>query len=430
MLELCHENENSPSKVVEFTLSSEKAMSAESSQPTPILLPQAGNSMEEGTILAWRVKPGDRVEAGDVLFDLETDKATLEVEAEVAGRLSLILVKEGQTAAVKTPVAYFGEDDAQVAALVGQVKPKSEEEKPLVLFTPEPAPAKSVESDIFTPSRQRVSPLARKAAAEKGIDLRSVQGSGPDGRVLLKDVLAVAQGESAASPIKPIKPIAGGERRPMTKMRKAIAKNLSISKQTLPHWYLKLTIEADALMAFYKKEKSLYACSVNDVIVFAVSRALLEFPVFLDQVDGDDLVRRESINIGLAVGLEAGLVVPVLKNADSLSLKGIAVETRRLIEAAKVGKVEGMGEGVFTISNLGMFGVEEFSAIINPPESGILAVGAAREEVIVKDGAMRPGRRMTLTLSADHRTIDGTTGAKFMARLKALLENPASIGGA
>lgn len=429
MRELCHENEKSPSKVDEITLSSVKAMSAESSQPTPILLPQAGNSMEEGTILAWRVKPGDRVKAGDVLFDLETDKATLEVEAEVAGRLSLILVKEGQAAAVKTPVAYFGENDAEVAALVGQVKPTSEGEKPQVMFTPEPAVVKLGEADLFAPSRQRVSPLARKAAAQKGVELTAITGSGPDGRVLLKDVLAAADSKPIST-VQAIKPIAGGERRPMTKMRKAIAKNLSISKQTLPHWYLKLTIEADALMSFYKKEKSLYPCSVNDVIVFAVSRALLEFPVFLDQVDGDDLVRRDSINIGLAVGLEAGLVVPVLKNADTLSLKGIAAETRRLIEAAKVGKVEGMGEGVFTISNLGMFGVEEFSAIINPPESGILAVGAAREEVIVKDGAMRPGRRMTLTLSADHRTIDGTTGAQFMSRLKALLESPALIGGA
>lgn len=429
MRELCHENEKSPSKVDEITLSSVKAMSAESSQPTPILLPQAGNSMEEGTILAWRVKPGDRVKAGDVLFDLETDKATLEVEAEVAGRLSLILVKEGQTAAVKTPVAYFGENDAEVAGLVGQVKPTSEGEKPQVMFTPEPAVVKLDEADLFAPSRQRVSPLARKAAAQKGVELTAITGSGPDGRVLLKDVLAAAESKPLNT-VQAIKPIAGGERRPMTKMRKAIAKNLSISKQTLPHWYLKLTIEADALMSFYKKEKALYPCSVNDVIVFAVSRALLEFQVFLDQVDGDDLVRRDSINIGLAVGLEAGLVVPVLKNADTLSLKGIAAETRRLIEAAKVGKVEGMGEGVFTISNLGMFGVEEFSAIINPPESGILAVGAAREEVIVKDGAMRPGRRMTLTLSADHRTIDGTTGAQFMARLKALLESPASIGGA
>ena len=429
MRELCHENEKSPSKVDEITLSSVKAMSAESSQPTPILLPQAGNSMEEGTILAWRVKPGDRVKAGDVLFDLETDKATLEVEAEVAGRLSLILVKEGQTAAVKTPVAYFGENDAEVAALVGQAKPTSEGEKPQVMFTPEPAAVKLDQADLFAPSRQRVSPLARKAAIQKGVELTAITGSGPDGRVLLKDVLAAADSKPINT-VQAIKPIAGGERRPMTKMRKAIAKNLSISKQTLPHWYLKLSIEADALMSFYKKEKSLYPCSVNDVIVFAVSRALLEFPVFLDQVDGDDLVRRDSINIGLAVGLEAGLVVPVLKNADTLSLKGIAAETRRLIESAKVGKVEGMGEGVFTISNLGMLGVEEFSAIINPPESGILAVGAAREEVIVKDGAMRPGRRMTLTLSADHRTIDGTTGAQFMARLKALLESPASIGGA
>ena len=153
-------------------------------------------------------------------------------------------------------------------------------------------------------------------------------------------------------------------------------------------------------------------------------------PSFRSQIDGDDTVQFESVNIGMAVGLDQGLVVPVLKGADSRNLKGIAQESRRLVESAKSGKVEGMGEGVFTISNLGMFGVEEFSAIINPPESGILAVGAAREEVVVKDGALKIGKKLTLVLSADHRIIDGTMAAKLMARLKQLLENPESIGGA
>jgi pyruvate dehydrogenase E2 component (dihydrolipoamide acetyltransferase) len=224
--------------------------------------------------------------------------------------------------------------------------------------------------------------------------------------------------------------MSGGTRTPMTKMRKAIARNLSLSKQTLPHFYLKGTIDADPLLSYYKREKALYACSVNDVILYAVSRVILEMPSFRSQIDGDDTVQFESVNIGMAVGLDQGLVVPVLKGADSRNLKGIAQESRRLVESAKSGKVEGMGEGVFTISNLGMFGVEEFSAIINPPESGILAVGAAREEVVVKDGALKIGKKLTLVLSADHRIIDGTMAAKFMARLKQLLENPESIGGA
>lgn len=387
--------------------------------------------MEEGTVLAWHVQPGQRVKPGEVLFELETDKATIEVEAEAEGRLSRILVKEGQTAAVKTPVAYLCDDDSLVDALIGVSSGKEQMEAPRTAAPTAPPAQSAIEAakaeDVLAHSRQRVSPVARKAAQDLGVDLAAIKGSGPDARVLLKDVQLAATLLS----VKPLLPAASpfkGEKRPMSKMRKAIARNLTLSKQTLPHWYLKATIDAGPLLEFYKKEKVLYPCSLNDVIVMAVSRALLEFPVFLDQTDGEFLVRKDSVNIGLAVGLESGLVVPVLKNADTMNLKGIAKETRRLIEAAKEGKLEGVGEGVFTISNLGMFGVEEFSAIINPPESAILAVGAAREDVIVKNGAMRAGHKMTLTLSADHRTIDGTTSAQFMARLKALLENPSSIG--
>lgn len=400
----------------------------------PILLPQAGNSMEEGTILSWRFKVGDRINAGDVLFDMETDKATIEVEAEASGRLAKILVGDGQSAPVKTPVAYLSESDIALEKLVDSVVSGPAEEasiaKPTTIFSSAPSPA----------SRRKASPVARRAADVLKVDLDSIPvGSGPDGRILLEDVEAASR-TVPAPVLKPVTPTApaqtavpamsGGARTPMTKMRKAIARNLSLSKQTLPHFYLKGTIDAEPLLSFYKKEKAIYPCSVNDVIVYAVSRVILEMPEFRSQIDGDDIVQFDTVNIGIAVGLEQGLVVPVLRNADGRNLKGIAQENRRLAEAAKAGKVEGMGEGVFTISNMGMFGVEEFSAIINPPECAILAVGAAREEVVVKNGSFKLGRKMTLVLSADHRIIDGTMSAKFMARLKQLLEDPSLIGGA
>jgi len=214
----------------------------------------------------------------------------------------------------------------------------------------------------------------------------------------------------------------------MDKMRRAIGKNLSLSKQTLPHWYTKITIDAEPMLAFAKKEKQLYPCTVTDVIVWAVARVVSELPLFRTQIDGADLVEFPGANIGLAVGTDAGLVVPVLIGADQMSLKGVAAATKRLVENARAGKLEGVGEAVFSISNLGMFGVEEFAAIINPPESGILSVGAVREEVVVKNGAMRPGKLMTMVLSADHRLIDGTMAAKFASRIKELLESPDTGG--
>ena len=337
---------------------------------------------------------------------------------------------------VKTPVAYLSESDIALEALV-DAPAISAATAVTVTVAPHAAEVKPEAKS----SRRRASPVARRAADVLKVDLDSIaKGSGPDGRILLEDVEAAVRltpAVPASAPKAPVSPsptaipaMSGGTRTPMTKMRKAIARNLSLSKQTLPHFYLKGTIDADPLLSYYKREKALYACSVNDVILYAVSRVILEMPSFRSQIDGDDTVQFESVNIGMAVGLDQGLVVPVLKGADSRNLKGIAQESRRLVESAKSGKVEGMGEGVFTISNLGMFGVEEFSAIINPPESGILAVGAAREEVVVKDGALKIGKKLTLVLSADHRIIDGTMAAKFMARLKQLLENPESIGGA
>jgi len=213
----------------------------------------------------------------------------------------------------------------------------------------------------------------------------------------------------------------------MSGMRKAIARNLTLSKTTIPHWYITSRINAGALMAFYKSQKAKFGCSVNDVIVMACARAIMEFPAMHSRVDGETVLEFPGANIGVAVGLEEGLVVPVVMNAERLTLEQLTAETKRLANQARAGKIENMGQGIFTISNLGMYGVDEFIAIVNPPEAAILAVSTVREDVIVKDGAIRAGQTMNLTLSSDHRLIDGTLGAQFMARLKALLENPIQL---
>jgi pyruvate dehydrogenase E2 component (dihydrolipoamide acetyltransferase) len=384
--------------------------------------------MEEGTIVRWLVKEGDRVKIGDVLYELETDKATIEVTAEEPGRIAKIVVADGQTAPVKSPVAYLSEGEVQAPAIGTQpVEPAAAAPATPQAVAPRATPdTVPTPDDTLAPSRKRASPLARNAARELGIDIETLSaGSGPDGRILLEDVQRAADHPAVKQP-SPVAATAmpGGTRRAMSKMRRAIARNLALSKQTVPHFYLKLTVDAQPLLAFHKKEKALYPCSVTDVLIEACGRAIQEFPEFRSQVEGDEVVQFDHVNIGLAVALDDGLVVPVVRNVDSLNLKGIAAETRRLIDLARQGKPEFMGEGMFTISNMGMLGVDEFSAIINPPESAILAVGAVREEVVVKDGAMRAGKRMTLTLSCDHRIVDGALAAKFAARLKELLESP------
>ncbi|MFW5697860.1 MAG: dihydrolipoamide acetyltransferase family protein, partial [Fimbriimonadaceae bacterium] len=295
------------------------------------------------------------------------------------------------------------------------------------------APATQAASGVLEASRVKASPVARKFAETHSIDLEQCSpGSGPDGRVLLEDVKA-KEGQAPTAPsappptAKPTPPpvMASGtsERKPMSKMRAAIGRNLQASKQNVPHFYMRVTVNADGLTAYREREKQLYKCSVNDVVTEACARVIMEMPEFRTQVDGDHLVTHADANIGLAVALEGGLVVPVVRAANRMNLQGIAEEARRIAEEARKGKIEGQGEGVFTISNLGMYGVEEFSAIINPPEAAILAVGAVREEVYADNGAIRVGKRLTMTLSSDHRVIDGVAAAKFCARLREILES-------
>jgi pyruvate dehydrogenase E2 component (dihydrolipoamide acetyltransferase) len=207
-------------------------------------------------------------------------------------------------------------------------------------------------------------------------------------------------------------------------MRKAIARSLLASKQNIPHFYIELTVDAEAMMDFYRRQKATYPCTINDVVVLACAKVISEFPPLRSRIDGEEIVEFPAANIGIAVGTDSGLVVPVLVGADQMTLKQVAARSRQIVEAARGGKLSGMGKGVFTITNMGMFGIERFSAIINPPEAAILAVGAVRETAVVSDGAIQPGRVMTMTLSCDHRVVDGLIAARFLSRLKELLETP------
>jgi len=411
-------------------------MNAATGKVIPILMPKAGQSMEEGVIVKWHVQPGASINKGAVLFEIETDKATIEVEATDSGRLARIVVGEGGNSPVLQPVAYLADHDTDVDAFIAaggagpSAAPTAAPSAPIAAQTPVTTSAPAAQTDT---GRVKASPAARKIAVERGVDLASVaQGSGPGGRILSTDIPAagaakLAAPAAAAVPVAPGELPAGVVRKRMSGMRKAIARNLTLSKTTIPHWYISARINAGPLMTLYKSQKAKAGCSVNDVILLACAKAIMEFPAMHSRVDGETILEFPGANIGMAVGMDDGLVVPVVMNAQQLTLPQLAVETKRLANQARAGKIENMGQGIFTISNLGMFGVDEFIAIVNPPEASILAVSAVREDVIVKDGAIRAGQTMNLTLSADHRLIDGTLGAQFMARLKVLLEEPLQL---
>lgn len=385
----------------------------------PILMPQAGQSMEEGTIISWKVKEGDRIEVGQVIMEIETDKATMEVEAVDAGRIAKIVANEGDIVEVKVPVAYIAEENVNIDAYLASTgtiteTPPPPSETPAV-STPQKASttAQKTPAPVSEGGRVKASPAARKAARQAGVDLASIgAGSGPGGRILSTDIKTAD--------------VSTAETRTYTvnKMRRAIAKNLIYSKQNIPHFYAKITIDAGLLFDTYRKTKEQFKCSINDFITRACAKAIRQYPAFRSHYKDTEVIEHTAVNIGIAVGTENGLTVPVVLGADKMNLKDLAAKTRQVVEQARNGKLEGIGQGLFTITNLGMFGVEEFSAIINPPESAILAVGAIREDVAVKDGQMHPTRLMTMTLSSDHRIIDGVIAAQFLQTVKELLENP------
>ena len=392
-------------------------------EAVPILMPQAGNTMEEGTVLEWLVAEGELIELGQIICEIETDKATMEYESPVAGRLARIVAAVDEPIAVKEVIAVVAETDAAADAyLAGEGDSSAIPAASAVASSPPTTGQVSrVPATKDSTGRVKASPAARKQAAQQNVALETVGvGSGPGGRILSSDLVnATARIVSATNESAVL-----GERRPMSKMRRAIGTNLQHSKQTIPHFYLRTTVNATMLQVFFQQQKQSIDCSINDLVVLAVGRAMCDFPAVRSQIDGDDIIEFPHANIGIAVGVDDGLIVPVVMHVDTLTLAELAQESKRVVEAGRKGVLENVGKGNFTISNLGMFGVEEFSAIINPPESGILAVGAIRETVIAENGWLRPGRVMTMTLSADHRVVDGLVAAKFMGRLKEILENP------
>lgn len=412
----------------------------------PLLMPQAGNSMEEGTVTKWRVNPGDRITVGQIIYEIDTDKASVEVEATEAGRLARIVAPVGSVIPVKQAVGYLAENDADVDAFIGAggavAAPVA---MAATVSAPQPKAAATVAIATLASSnggRVKASPAARRIAGERGLDLHTVgTGSGPGGRILSTDLdragkaaaKAPTAGAAPSAPVKtieslPVPAVVGPiVRKPMSKMRKAIATNLQASKQTVPHFYVKLTINADPLFAFYRAQKPATNCTLNDVVLLAVGKTVWDFPAFRSRIEGSEFVEMPSSNIGVAVSVDDGLVVPVIMGLERHTLATLPAESKRIVEAGRKGKLENVGKGVFTISNMGMLGVEDFSAIINPPESGILAVSAVREAVIVKDGAMKAGRVMSMTLSVDHRVVDGALAALWIAKLKDRLENPESM---
>jgi len=411
-------------------------------------LPKLSPTMEEGTLVAWTKKEGDEVEVDDLLAEVETDKATMEFRSFDRGVLLKILVPEGETLEPDVPVAIIGKAGEDISDLLEQVASKSASasepaSEPASASEPAPEPASASESAPASesesapesaPASGRVlsSPLVRKLARERSIDLRNVEGSGPQGRIVKRDIESYAAPSAAASG-------ASGERLPprvvkASSMRRTIARRLTESKQTVPHYYLTIDVDiaplSDARSAMNAElEASGEKVSLNDLIIKAAATTLRRVPEVNASWMEKEIHYHQVVDISVAVAVDDGLMTPVIRDADRKGVAEIAREVRDLAERARDRKLqpEEMSNGTFSISNLGMFGIEEFSAVINPPEAAILAVGTIRNEPVVEGGAIVAGRRMRFTMSCDHRVIDGATGAKFMAAFKSTIESPLTM---
>ncbi|SNS26546.1 pyruvate dehydrogenase E2 component (dihydrolipoamide acetyltransferase) [[Luteovulum] sphaeroides subsp. megalophilum] len=438
---------------------------------TEILMPALSPTMEEGTLAKWLKKEGDEVRSGDIIAEIETDKATMEFEAVDEGILGKILIAEG-TAGVKvnTPIAVLVEEGESVDAVSSTKAPEPQEpadEAAPAQEAPKAAPAPAAKAPAAQAARsegERVfaSPLARRIAKEKGIDLAAVQGSGPRGRIVKADVegaqpsaAPAAKADAAApkadAPAAAAAPVAAPaasaasvaklfadrdyEEVTLDGMRKTIAARLSEAKQTIPHFYLRREVALDALMAFRadlnaKLESRGVKLSVNDFIIKACAVALQQVPNANAVWAGDRILRLKPSDVAVAVAIEGGLFTPVLRDAHQKSLSALSAEMKDLAARARTKKLaphEYQG-GSFAISNLGMFGVENFDAVINPPHGSILAVGAGiRKPVVGKDGAITTATMMSMTLSVDHRVIDGALGAEFLKAIVENLENPIAM---
>ncbi|WP_460674301.1 pyruvate dehydrogenase complex dihydrolipoamide acetyltransferase [Larkinella ripae] len=414
---------------------------------TVIRMPKMSDTMTEGTIVTWHKKEGDTVKSGDVLAEVETDKATMDLEAYEEGTLLYIGVKEGSAVAVDEVIAVVGEKGADFKVLLqgdGQAAAAPPAEAPKTAEAQPAAPAESAASNGHD-SRVFASPLAKQIAKDKGVNLSDVQGSGPDGRIVKRDVEdfqpaakpASAPAEKPAAPqpapaaqSAPAAPAPAGsyEDIPVTQMRKTIARRLSESLFTAPHFYLTMEINMDKAMELRGKvnEVSPVKVSFNDFVLKAAALALKKHPAVNSSWLGDKIRRYNYVNIGVAVAVDEGLLVPVIRNADQKTISAIAGEVKDLAGKAKDKKLQPKDwEGsTFSISNLGMFGIDEFTAIINPPDSCIMAIGSIKQTVRFEGDVAKPTNVMKVTLSCDHRSVDGATGASFLQTFKGLLENP------
>jgi pyruvate dehydrogenase E2 component (dihydrolipoyllysine-residue acetyltransferase) len=424
-----------------------------------ILMPALSPTMTEGKLAKWHVKVGDEVKSGQVVCEIETDKATMEVEAVDEGKVGQIVVEEGaEGVKVNAVIAILLEEgETEVkggAAAPPPAAPKAEAPKaeaapaqPKTEAAPAPKPA-AQQAAAAQPSGQRIfaSPLAKRIAADKGIDLASLKGSGPNGRIVKADVESAKPGAAApaaapkAAP-KPATPTAqpiftapGDQRIPHTAVRKVIARRMLESKQTVPHFYLTVEFEIDALLAARAAinevaRKKDARVSVNDMVIKACAKALRDHPECNASWAEDEMVRYGAVDIAVAVATDRGLITPIVRNADMKGAAQISLEMKDLATRAKTGKLklEEFQGGGFTISNLGMFGVKEFAAIINPPQAMILAVGAGEERVVVRKGEMVIRNMMSCTLAVDHRVVDGAMGAQFLQTLRAYVEQPAAM---
>lgn len=399
-----------------------------------VTMPRLSDTMTEGTVAKWHKKIGDKVSEGDLLAEIETDKATMEFEAFQEGVLLHIGVEEGNGAPVDSILAILGKEGEDISGILKGDKPaepKKEASEPVKDEVKESTPDKgsSESSASSEDSRLKISPLAKKLAEEKGIELSKLSGSGENGRIVKRDIENYKAEEKSAPQVQVAAPAgANYTEESVSQMRKTIAKRLSESKFSAPHFYLTMEINMDKAIEVRKQlnEISNVKISFNDLVIKSVAVALKKNPKVNSSWLGDKIRFNQDINIGVAVAVEEGLLVPVIRNADTKGLSAIAAQVKEFAGKAKDKKLQPSDwEGnTFTISNLGMYGIEEFTAIINPPDACILAVGGIKETPIVKDGAIKIGNIMKVTLSCDHRAVDGAVGSAFLQDLKRILENP------
>ncbi len=405
-----------------------------------IEMPKLSDTMEEGVIAKWNVKEGDTVEAGDIIAEVETDKATMDVEVFDSGTILKIVPGEGDAVPLGGIIAIIGEAGEDISGLLeggASEAPKKEEKEEVVAVEEKTEEAAATTTAVSSDNgRVKASPLAKKIAADKGIDLMGLSGSGPEGRIIKKDVEdfketgGLTKPAPAAAPAPVFDSLESKEIR-VSQMRKTIARRLSESKFTNPHFYETIDIDMKAAVAARSAMNTAneVKISFNDIVVKACAIALTRHQAINSSWHGDIIMEHGDVNVAVAVAIDEGLMTPVINHADKKGLAQISAETRELAGLARDRKLQPdqMEGSTFTISNLGMFGIEEFTAIINPPNACILAVGAIRDVPVVENGEIVPGKRMKVTLSSDHRVVDGAKAAQFLNTVKQLIENPLAM---